>query len=188
MARINVIEYVTIASVGNATDFGDLTAVRSEVSGCSSSVRGLIGGGVRDGGGSATLNIIEYITIATTGNSTDFGDLTLARDQTAAASSSTRGIFSGGGATRRNTIDYVTIASTGNATDFGDLAQSKDSHAGTSSSTRAVFGGGHDGTSEGINVIEYVTIASVGNAADFGDLTAVRQLPAATSNGHGGVQ
>ena len=71
--------------------------------------------------GSAT-NIMEYITIASTGNSTDFGDTTEARFGMGGFSSPTRGILSGGNSgSRVNTIDYVTIASAGNATDFGDL-------------------------------------------------------------------
>jgi hypothetical protein len=69
-------------------------------------------------------NVIDYITIASTGNATDFGDLqnfTLAH---AACASSTRGLFAGGTtnlATYINVIQYVTIASTGDTTDFGDL-------------------------------------------------------------------
>jgi hypothetical protein len=67
---------------------------------------------------------MDYITIATTGNATDFGDLTVARARLGAASSTTRGVFSGGintAGTPQNVIDYVTIATTGNATDFGDM-------------------------------------------------------------------
>jgi hypothetical protein len=39
----------------------------------------VIGGGRNNGG--TFLNVIEYITIQTTGNGTDFGDLTVARNQ-----------------------------------------------------------------------------------------------------------
>ena len=45
----NVIDYVNISSTGNAIDFGDLTGARSGIAGCSSSTRGLFGGG--DAGG-----------------------------------------------------------------------------------------------------------------------------------------
>ena len=34
-ALTNTIEYVTIASTGNATNFGDLTVARSTLAGCS---------------------------------------------------------------------------------------------------------------------------------------------------------
>ena len=66
------------------------------------------------------------MTIATTGNATDFGDLTATRYNGGALSNSTRGCFVGGvtypGATRQNIIDFVNIATTGNAKDFGDIA------------------------------------------------------------------
>ena len=67
-------------------------------------------------------NVIEYITIASTGDATDFGDLTVARYRLGAASSSIRGVFAGGNTgSAVNVIDFITIASTGNATDFGDM-------------------------------------------------------------------
>ena len=44
-------------------------------------------------GGGATVNTIDYVTIATTGNAIDFGDLTSARDDLAACSNSVRGLF-----------------------------------------------------------------------------------------------
>ena len=69
---------------------------------------------------------MEYITIASTGNSTDFGDLTSARQQGSAASGSTYGVFAGGNdGSFTNVMDYVTISSTGNATDFGDLVNAR---------------------------------------------------------------
>jgi hypothetical protein len=66
-----------------------------------------------------TVNTIEYVTIASTGNATDFGDLTVARNAFKAVSSGTRAVF-GSGYDSGKPMDYVTIASTGNATDFGD--------------------------------------------------------------------
>ena len=41
----NKIDYVTIASKGDAIDFGDLTQARFAPSACSSSTRGVFGGG-----------------------------------------------------------------------------------------------------------------------------------------------
>ena len=64
-------------------------------------------------------NTISYITIQTTGDTTDFGDLTVARADQAGASNGVRvGVFGGDG--DQTTCDFVTIATTGNATDFGD--------------------------------------------------------------------
>ena len=69
------------------------------------------------------------MTIASTGNGTDFGDLAVALRASYAAGSKTRGIF-GGGKTNpanalTNTISFVTIATTGDAQDFGDMINSK---------------------------------------------------------------
>ena len=78
------------------------------------------------GGSSPTvLNRIEFLTITTTGNSTDFGDLTSVRSNLGGASSPTRGLFLGGGTpSLTNIIDFVEIATTGNAVDFGDMDSS----------------------------------------------------------------
>ena len=85
---------------------------------CSDGTKGVWGGGYSDALGD--VNRIEYITVASTGNSLDFGDLTVTRSAPSASANGTRGVF-GGGSVALNVIDYITIASTGNATDFGDL-------------------------------------------------------------------
>ena len=135
---ISTIDYITIATTGNATSFGSLITGRQGLASCSSSTRGLFGGGYGVSPTPATVNIIDYITIATTGNTTDFGDLISGTRFLAACSSSTRGVF-GGGYSSSNVIQFVTIATTGNATDFGDLtigrqglASCSNSHGGLS--------------------------------------------------------
>ena len=105
----NTMDFVTIATTGNATDFGDLITGRRWLAGCSNGSRGLFGGGYN-------TNQIQYITISTESNSQDFGDLVMSRYALASMSSDTRGIFGGGDASgNSSTIDYVTIASAGNA-------------------------------------------------------------------------
>ena len=101
--------------------------------------RGLFGGGY----GSGDNVIIDYITLSTTGNATDFGDVSNTFYAGTAFASSTRGIFAGGQDSNR--IEYVTIANTGNVTDFGDLSGTHGYLAGFSSSTRGVTAGGLDG-------------------------------------------
>ena len=177
----NVLDYVNIASTGNATDFGDLTNSRRGVGGLASSTRGVFAGGFAGAGVTAAIEI-DYITIASTGNATDFGDLTSALGGSGALSNETRGVI-GGGVTTDETdkIDYITIASTGNATDFGDLTRVKQAVAGASSPTRGVLAGGFDNTSQ-FSDIDYITIASTGNATDFGDLTQSRSHLAGMSS------
>lgn len=176
------IDYFTMSSGGTTANFGNLNqSVSSGVAGASSSTRGLFFGGYYNDGSAVYADNIQYVTIASTGNAADFGNLTQGRAQTTAASNSTRAICAGGTegvANKSNVMDYVTIASTGDATDFGNLLTATRRTAGAASSTRAVFAGG---TTSGSNVIQYVTIASTGNATDFGDLTVARQELGGTS-------
>ena len=76
---VNVIDYITIATVGNATDFGDLTTRRRQMDAASSLTRGVCIAGYQDTSPAALVNTIDYVTIATTGDATDFGDLTTVR-------------------------------------------------------------------------------------------------------------
>ena len=169
-------EKIEIATTGDATDFGDLSAARAFFDGCSSSTRGLVGGGGEPG----AVSTIEYFTVSSEGGANDFGDLTVARRYLGSANSSTRGLWLNSWGPKSNIIDYVTIATTGDASDFGDMTAKKQVDAGTSSPTRAVVAGGEGmaGNPAGSqaspwaeNIIEYVTIATLGNGIDFGDLS-----------------
>ena len=139
----NTIEFITIATAGNGQDFGDLTVdanrgYQDRGSICDTT-RGIFSGGFT--GSNVLSNTIEFITMATTGNSTNFGDLPVARRGGFGTSNSRLAIFAGGytPGSFKNAIDQVTIQTTGNATDFGDLvlaiqesSGSSDSHGGLS--------------------------------------------------------
>ncbi len=125
--------------------------------------RGLFGGGTYP-----ATNVIQYITIANTGNTTDFGDLTVTRSGLGSCSNGERGVWAGGGSS--NVIDYVTISTTGNATDFGDMTN-QGNPAACSDGTKGLFAAAHY-PSGASNVIDYITISTTGNATDFGDLLA----------------
>ena len=183
------INYVTIASLGDAQDFGDLVFGVRYPSGVSSPTRGLFAGG-RDSANAPVYNRnkIDYVTIATTGNATDFGDLTDALYSMAGTSSATRGLFAGGynpAGNATNLMNYVTIATTGNAQDFGDLSLARGGASASSNPTRATFAGGSNPSAQ--NVIDYVEIQSTGNALNFGDLYSTRYAAAGFSNSHGGL-
>ena len=183
----NDIEYVTIASTGNATDFGNLQTDRYGNAGCSSTTRAISGGAASYPGTTVYSDIMDYITIASTGNGTDFGNMNEASDNCSAASSNTRGVWMGGnnGSIKLNTIQYVTIASTGNTTDFGDLAVATRTSMGASNKISCFKMGGN--TPSYIATIEDFVIASTGNAADFGDLTTILQDAGSVSPNHGGI-
>ena len=74
---------MTIASKGDAQDFGDLTGTRAEAAGVANATRGVIAGGYS---APARITTMDYITIATLGNATNFGSLTLGRSGAAACS------------------------------------------------------------------------------------------------------
>ena len=82
--------------------------------------RGIIAGG---GNYPAETNRIQFITIPTQGNSTDFGDAATAVTNVAATSNSLRGVFGGGYVPGSNTddINYLEIQSMGNSVTFGNL-------------------------------------------------------------------
>jgi hypothetical protein len=180
-ATLNIIDYVTVATIGNAVDFGDLTNARYYLGACCNGTRGLIGPGATYSPW-VTRDTIDYVTIATTGNATDFGNFSVVSYQTGALANETRGVFAGG--TTLNNMEYVTVATAGNTIDFGDLTEARMGPQGTSSSTRGLFMGGN-GPSD--NTIDYITIATTGNATDFGDLVGINEGAATCSglNGRG---
>ena len=189
---LNTIQYITIANLGDTLDFGDMVADGGTgvqgMGACSSSTRGITFGA----GTPTTINEMNYITIMSTGNSVDFGDLSAARYLCQGVSSSTRGVVGGGDNSGTvNIVEYITISSTGNATDFGDLTSSREyaGSQGASNGIRGVFIGGGDWPA-GTNTMEYITIASTGNAKDFGDTrTAIEASYGSTtiSDCHGGL-
>ena len=180
----NIIDYITMASTGNALDFGDISSTRRMGSGCQSSTRAIFAGGYTP----SNTNVIDFVTTSTTGDAADFGDLNYEQKNGSAASNSTRGLFFGGndgGNPYNNNISFITIATKGNAADFGDLTVSVGGGGSSSSPTRAVRGGGlAPGNS---NVIDFVEIATTGNAVDFGNLNASGHNLQGFSNGHGGL-
>ena len=183
-SNFNVIEHLTIATTGNTQDFGDLTRSRREKGGSSSTTRGIFMGGRSPvpSGVNNDEDIIDYITIASTGNAVDFGNLAADRSAGASCSNATRSLFSGGNSS--NAIEFVTIATLGNAVDFGDMSNALNRLGSCASSTRGIIAGG----SPTNNTIEYVTIATAGDAQDFGDLNAgAKRDIAGLSNGHGGL-
>ena len=126
------IQYFNLTTRGDALDFGNLATAAFSTSAASSSTRGMFaGGGINSSPNQFANNIIQYITIASTGNASGL-------------SNSTTAVFAGGctdngGSTATNIIDYVTISSLGNAVKFGETTAtclrtqgSSDSHGGIS--------------------------------------------------------
>ena len=165
----NVMDFVEIATQGNATDFGDLKTIWYNIGGCASATRGIWFPGYDQ---STAISTIFYVTISSSGGVNDFGaTLSKSRNHSGACSDSTRGVraegYNAALSTRTNTLEFITIASTGDSSEFGDLNRVVSDMAGSfASPTRGFFGGGKPET----NIIDFITIQSKGNAIDFGDL------------------
>ena len=193
----NRIQYIDIATTGNSVDFGDTTHSWYAGFAVNDTIRGIAGGGQTPDSPNNMNNGIDVITIRTTGNATEFGDLTEnsgGRYAAGGASNATRGLIAGGRynpGTYTNSIGFITMATQGNEIDFGDLTLARwEIHGGMASATRAVF---HSGDSPGIpsasadNRLDFVQIATTGNAVDFGDTNDHRRGMMSASNGHGGL-
>jgi len=173
----NNISYITVSTLGNAHNFGDLSQRRDFLGAAGSRTRGFWAAGVNPG--TAGLNRVDTIVFASEGNATNFGDTTHASQRpNDGASNQTRALFSGINVS--NVIEYFTMATTGTLIDFGDLSVARTGGASANSSVRGFFIGASDPART--NLIDYVTFSTTGNAQDFGDLTDAREFMSAASS------
>jgi hypothetical protein len=180
------LDYIALASGGQAADFGDMNTDRTRSAALSSSTRGLIAGGYT---GPANVNAIDFIEISTTGNAKDFGDAERNALRPAPIASPTRGVLVSGWdrtpASRQDAISFVTISSKGDAVDFGGVALFSGAYGagGISNGVRGIYGGGDiAGGSGKEKSIGYLNLASTGNAQYFGDLSIAGSHHCGTSN------
>ena len=166
-ADINKVDLVTISTLGDAIDYGDLSETRTQSAGLGSRISAFCVGGLISP--SNYRDTIDSRVFSSTGNFTDFGNLTATGRLLAAFSNSTRGVVSGG-QPRNDVIDFFTMSQSGNAIDFGDLPASDLFGSGLASPTRGLI---KDGTDTD-NTISFVTISTTGDAVDYGDLSVAR--------------
>jgi hypothetical protein len=186
---LRAIEYLEFATKGTAQKFGVFDKYGGYRWTCSSSTRGIFGGGNLSTAGSfgGVVNTINYVTMATLGNSTSFGTMVSPSDELIGCSSTTRGIFGGNDVAlvygRSVDVEYITIATTGNSATFGDFSTTGFAGGAGSSSTRALFMGGRNvSLAADTKVSEYFTIASTGNSSNFGNLDLFRVRSVGVSN------
>lgn len=129
------IYYITIATTGNTTFFGNLTVATWNFAGGSNGTRAIWAGGQQPSGGNASHAVITYNTIATTGNAVSFGSLIASLSAVSGGSNGTH-VFVNGGAstsgTRYKYIQAINVATTGNATNIGNLTKVRSNSAATS--------------------------------------------------------
>ena len=168
----NQIEFLTVSTLGNTQDFGDLTrsSGNQAQTGAGSRIRGVWAGGqtnspvVHD-------NTIDFVTFSSTGNASNFGDLNNRLIGNSQLSNNIRGLSFSGNADPANIsqIDAITMATESNAFDFGDLSQFRNGMGACASTTRGLMVAGTVSPSR-VNTVEFVTIMSTGDSQDFGDL------------------
>jgi len=120
-------------------DFGAVNGTMSGIGAGSNGIRGIFAGGYTP----AKIDKITHVTMASLGNVTNFGNLSLARQELQVLPNKTRAVFTGGWgpapspANVLNIMDFVLFSSDGNAEDFGDLSIARaqvggctDSHGG----------------------------------------------------------
>ena len=172
---VRTIEFVTVSTLGDSQDFGDLIAAGAihGKQAVSTETRMLFSGGYIN-------NAIEFITVASTGNSTDFGDMTIPRFGETGVNDTVRGIFAGGASTTphvpshtasSDVIDYVTISQTGNAVDFGNLILAQFPGASMNNTTRGIIAR-QNSPAGPTAIMDTIITRTLGNAIDFGDCVA----------------
>ena len=182
--RTNVIQYVEIATLGNALDFGDLTSIQVSQAATSSPTRAIFSGGY------TAPHQYDTVSIASKGNAVRFGDMASIRARHDGCSNGTRGVFgggrSGGGFVVNGRLEHITIASEGTGFEFGTLStKNRNMLASASNRTRGLFAGGYSPSNS--NVIDYITFSSLGDALDFGDCIRAKRGVSGLSDSHGGL-
>ena len=168
----NIIDRITISTQGNAVDHGDLSTNKSNTSATASRTRGLLmGGGNPQLSPDTFTNTMDFWSISSDGNASDFGDLTSKAAYLACTGNQTRAVRLGGTgpSPRQNIMDFVEIATTGNAVDFGDAFNGGGGLSGVNNSVRAINCGNLYPTN-GYNKLETFNIPTTGNGVFFGNL------------------
>ena len=177
---LNTIDYITISTLGDAEDFGDLAAGTYSGGAIGNSTRGFKLGGYSPG----ISNAVHVFTFASKGDAVDDVNLAAVTAYPGEFSNEVRGVLAGNshpGAT--NVIQYISLSTTSDGQDFGDLSYATLAPAGCASSTRGIFCGGQPN----VNNIEFVTIMTTGDAVDFGDMVETREQHMACSNSTRGL-
>ena len=163
---VNDIKFLTISTLGDSEDFGNMSySAQFPSTGASSRTRGLFAGGYAGG----RVNTIEFVTIASKGDTTNFGDMTLRRETVGAGCNGTRCVMGGGwfNPAATNIIDYVQIATTGDSVDFGD--QTATGGGSPLNNTIRLILKVHSANTA--THLDTVVMSTTGDATDFGDTT-----------------
>ena len=168
---VNTISEITFGTLGNATDFGDLTTARIVPAAVCDNTKSVIAGGSTDSSQDSrnTSNVIDSFIMTTGGNATDFGDLSVARRVAGGACGGH------GGIEKFQPRAPELYSPTGRPLPGG---------AGVGFA--GILSGGL--APSGVDTIEFVNISSAGNSEDFGNLqSSDRQANQGTGSSTRGV-
>ena len=124
--------------------------------------------------------VVDVVSILSTGNAVDFGDLaTHVGNAAGMAANSTRGFTMAGEAAPAyyQKITAMTLASGGVSSVYGDMTQTGGARYSHNNNTRALTFGAYTPVTPSpymSNTIDSMTMASAGNVVDFGDMAQAR--------------
>ena len=158
------LQKLQISTLGNSSEFGELTEASGNGMGASDGSRGIITHSDAD---------VDFVNILTDGNATFWGDQHTNQIQAGVASDGSKAIMFGGeiGSAVDN-IGYLQINSLGYAADWGgELSGARRYIGATSDGNRAIICQGFSAT----DTIEFISMSALGSSAsDFGEGTVTR--------------
>ena len=175
----DTIDKFSFIADANATDVGDLTQARWQISGQSSAYSGYSSGGTLAPAG-GIVDTIDKFPFATDANATDVGNLVRNTYQSAGQSNTPIA----GYATDSSNIQKFPFATDANATDVGVLTLTRSRTTGQSSTVNGYTSGGEPFNKT--NVIDKFPFATDANATDVGDLTQAKDFVTGQSSSESG--
>ena len=173
----SVIEYITIDTQSNATNFGSTGINGGDNSAWNDATRSVLYVGSNNAYYSSW---IKYLTTQTTGSATGISNTHDHGTGHGSCSDSTRGVTSGGNGTPTTHITYNVTQNLTDAIDFGNMAVA--TKGGPSAACDGVYAVIFaPGATSTTNTMEYVTVQTISNAQSFGDLLFKSQRGAALS-------
>ena len=172
--------YKTIGSGSNTQEFGQMNTHRDQAKGTGSNgTKALMGGGYSDpGAGSTTwgVNDMDHVTVASTGDAGDFGNLAEAAGEGGhdGGSNGTLLFFHGGFATNDQSIhmEQTTIASGSGGINAGDLEAKSNSQAVSNGDSKCLIMGGYIGSGGALTSVSKHSFHTSNNATSYSGTSA----------------
>jgi len=196
---IKNIDYINIASTGNATAWGEIiTAGMALAGGASNNIRGVYCGGFTAAPTNTRIDDIQVLTISTNGEINDFGTLQFNTQQLSGVGNNTRGIYTNGYAypnmspvnpnnSLNQSYTMIEFMSSANRTDFGEIIMNAACRDVATCETpiRGYFAGGEGTGFDSPTHNKKITIKGFANDSEslnFGELSTLSQRGSAVGS------